>query len=51
VQPGDIILGVNGTRVKTAAELASAVSKRTGRFVSLLVQRGDNQFFIQVRVE
>ena len=51
VQPGDIILGVNGTRVKTAAELAAAVSKRSGRFVSLLVQRGDNQFFISIRSE
>jgi serine protease Do len=51
IQPGDIILGVNGTRVRTAAELAAAVGKRTGRYVSLLVQRGGNQSFVQVRVE
>ena len=50
IQPGDIILGVNGTRVKTAAEL-SAAAKRSGKVVALQVQRGDRQFFIAIRSE
>jgi len=50
VQPGDIILGVNGVRVKTAAELTAA-AKRSGKVVALQVQRGDNQFFIPIRTE
>jgi serine protease Do len=50
IQPGDIILGVNGTRVKSAAEL-SAAAKRSGKVVALQVQRGDRQFFIAIRAE
>jgi serine protease Do len=50
IQPGDIILGVNGTRVKTAAEL-SAAAKKSGKVVALQVQRGDRQFFIAIRSE
>jgi serine protease Do len=50
IRPGDIVLGVNGTRVKSTAELAAAV-KRGGKVVSLLIQRGDRQYFIPVRTE
>ena len=50
IQPGDIILGVNGTRVKSAAEL-SAAAKKSGKVVALQVQRGDRQFFIAIRAE
>jgi serine protease Do len=50
VQPGDIILGVNGSRVKTMAELQAA-AKRSGRTVALLVQREDRQVFIPIRTE
>jgi len=50
IQPGDIILGVNGTRVKTTAELAAA-AKRAGKVVAVLVQRDDRQFFIAIRSE
>jgi serine protease Do len=50
IQPGDIILGVNGTRVKSAAEL-SAAAKKSGKVVALQVQRGDRQFFIAIRSE
>jgi serine protease Do len=50
IQPGDVILGVNGTRVKSTAELAAA-AKRAGKVVAVLVQRGDRQFFIAIRSE
>jgi len=50
VQPGDVILGVNGVRVKTAADLAAAV-KRAGKTVALKIQRGDRQQFIGIRGE
>ncbi len=49
VRPGDIILGVNGSRVRTADELAAA-SKRSGKTVALLVQRGEGQIFVPVRI-
>ena len=50
IQPGDIILGVGGVRVKTAAELAAA-AKRAGRAVPMQIQRGDTQFFSVIRAE
>ena len=50
IQPGDIILGVNGTRVKSASEL-SVAAKKSGKVVALQVQRGDRQFFIAIRAE
>ena len=49
VQPGDIILGVNGTPVKTLAQLQTA-TKKSGKTVALLIQRGENQIFLPVRV-
>jgi serine protease Do len=49
ISPGDIILGVNGTRVKTQAEMAAAV-KRSGKTVALLIQRGGDQTFVAVRI-
>jgi serine protease Do len=50
VRPGDIILGVNGTRVKSVAELQAA-AKKSGRTVALLIERGDRQIFIPLKVE
>ncbi len=48
VQPGDIILGVNGKRVKTVSELQEA-AKSSGKTVALLIQRDDAQIFIPLR--
>ena len=48
VQPGDIILGVNGTPVRSVAELQAA-AKKSGKTVALLIQRGDQQIFLPVR--
>ncbi|MGC4029736.1 MAG: DegQ family serine endoprotease [Steroidobacteraceae bacterium] len=50
VRPGDIVLGVAGTNVRTVEELKAAV-KRGGKTVALRIQRGDRQVFIPVRTE
>jgi len=50
VQPGDILLGVNGTRVKSVAELQAA-AKKSGKVVALLIQRDGQQIFLPVRIE
>jgi serine protease Do len=50
VQPGDIILGVNGSPVKSIDELKSAAKKRGGKVVALLIQRENAQIFLPVRV-
>ncbi|HKT74994.1 MAG TPA: DegQ family serine endoprotease [Steroidobacteraceae bacterium] len=49
VQPGDIILGINGQRVKTVKELLEA-SKSSGKNVALLIQREDAQIFVPLRL-
>jgi serine protease Do len=48
VQPGDIILGVNGTPVKTVEDLKAA-ARKSGKTVALLIQRGEAQIFVPVR--
>ncbi|MDH3286744.1 MAG: DegQ family serine endoprotease [Betaproteobacteria bacterium] len=47
VQPGDIILALNSTPVKSAEELRTMVGK-TGKVAALLVQRKDAKIFIPV---
>jgi serine protease Do len=49
VQAGDIILGVNGKRVKTPKELQEA-SKLAGKNVALLIQRDDAQIFVPLKI-
>jgi serine protease Do len=48
VQPGDIILGVNGKRVKTSKELQDE-AHAAGKNVALLIQREDTQIFVPLR--
>ena len=48
VQPGDVILGVNGKKVASVDDLRTTV-KQTKGSVALLLQRGDAQVFIPVR--
>jgi serine protease Do len=50
VQPGDIILGVNGAKVKSLDELRAAAKKRNGKVVALLIERDNAQIFVPVRV-
>lgn len=49
VQPGDIILGVNGKPVKSVEELQSA-TKSLGKNVALLIQRENAQIFVPLRL-
>src|SRR5882724_4718676 len=49
VQPGGIILGVNGKRVKTVKELQES-AKSGGKNVALLIQRDDAQIFVPLRM-
>jgi serine protease Do len=50
VRPGDIILGVNGARVKSTDELRAAAQKRTGKVVALLIERDNAQIFVPLRL-
>ncbi|HYD76014.1 DegQ family serine endoprotease [Ramlibacter sp.] len=49
VRPGDVIVAVNGTPVKTV-EAARAAVEQGGKSVALLVQRGDDTLFVPVPV-
>jgi serine protease Do len=49
VEPGDIILAVNGRPVETVKALRDAVGQ-SGGTVALLVQRGEAQIYVPVRV-
>jgi serine protease Do len=47
IQPGDVILAVNGQPVTSAQQLKSMVSK-AGDSIALLIQRDDAQIFVPV---
>ncbi|AOK30495.1 peptidase [Burkholderia singularis] len=47
IQPGDVILAVNGTPVTSAEQLRDVV-KRAGNNLALLIQRDDAQIFVPV---
>ncbi len=49
VEPGDIVLGVNGKRVNSVKELQDA-AKNSGKTVALLIQRQDAQIFVPLRL-
>ena len=49
VQPGDIVLGVNGRKVRSIGELRS-VTKSSKKTVALLIQREDAQIFVPVQM-
>src|SRR5262249_13450620 len=49
VRPGDVIVSVNRTPVKTPEQLRDLISK-AGKTVALLVQREDAKIFIPVQV-
>jgi serine protease Do len=47
IQPGDVILAVNGRPVTSAAELKAMISK-AGNSIALLIQRDSAQIFVPV---
>jgi serine protease Do len=49
VQPGDVLLAVNGTPVTSVAQVRDVVAK-SAKSVALLIQRGDEKIFIPVRI-
>jgi serine protease Do len=49
VRPGDIILGANGQRVSSVADLEAQLDK-SKRSVALLVNRAGSTIFIPVRI-
>jgi serine protease Do len=49
IEPGDIILGINGKRVHTVKELQDA-AHAAGKNVALLIQREDAQIFVPLRL-
>jgi serine protease Do len=49
VEPGDIILALNSTPVKSVNELRTMVQK-AGKVAALLVQRNDAKIFIPVEL-
>jgi len=47
IEPGDVVLAVNGTPVKNVDELRRA-ARKSAHVVALLVQRGDARIFVPV---
>ena len=49
VQPGDVLLAVNGSPVSDVEQVRAAV-KKASRSLALLIQRGGDQLFLPVRL-
>ena len=49
VQPGDLVLALNGTPVNSVEQLREQASK-SGKHVALLVQRNDRQLFVPIEL-
>ena len=48
LEPGDVILSVNGAPVTTVDEMRSVVAK-SNKSAALLVQRGEERIFVPIR--
>ncbi|ALK98403.1 peptidase [Massilia sp. WF1] len=49
IQPGDVLLSVNGKAVNSVEQVRDAVGK-SSKSVALLIQRGDDKIFFPVRI-
>ncbi|HKB53008.1 MAG TPA: Do family serine endopeptidase, partial [Ramlibacter sp.] len=49
VQPGDVVLAVNGTPAKSVDQVRSVVEK-ADKSVALLIQRGGDKIFVPIRI-
>lgn len=49
IQPGDVILAVNGDQVKTVAQLQDKLSQNV-KNVALLVMRGESKIYVPVKI-
>jgi serine protease Do len=50
IEPGDIVLAINGTPVQTPEQLRAAM-RGTGSTAAVLVQRGAAEIFVPVAIE
>ncbi len=50
VEPGDVILGVDGRRISTVEELEAAAKQKRNKSIALLIQRQSAQLFLPVDV-
>jgi serine protease Do len=50
VETGDVILGVDGRRIRTVEELESATQAKRSKSIALLIQRGSGQLFLPIAV-
>jgi serine protease Do len=49
IQPGDVVLAMNGTAVTSVGQLRELVGK-AGHHVALLVERGEARIFVPVEI-
>ena len=49
VEPGDVLIAVNGTAVRNVEQVRAAVAQ-SAKSVALLIQRGDEKIFVPVRL-
>ncbi|WP_088139342.1 DegQ family serine endoprotease [Achromobacter xylosoxidans] len=49
IEPGDVLLSLNGVPVRNVAQVKDALSK-AGKTVALLVQRGEDKIFVPVQI-
>jgi len=49
VEPGDVVLAVNGTPAKSVDQVRAILSK-SDKSVALLIQRGEDKIFVPVRI-
>lgn len=47
IQPGDVVLAVDGTEVRTVEQLR-VLSNKSGKNLALLIQRGDNRIYVPI---
>ncbi|MDE2451721.1 MAG: PDZ domain-containing protein, partial [Gammaproteobacteria bacterium] len=50
VEPGDVILGVDGRRIRTVEELESEARAKRNKSIALLIQRESAQLFLPITV-
>ena len=49
IQPGDVIVSVNGTSVSSVEQLRDLVAKQSKQ-LAVLVQRGESRIFVPVKI-
>jgi serine protease Do len=49
VQPGDVLLAINGAPAKNMEQVRAAMAK-AGKSVALLIERDGNKIFVPVRL-